>query len=114
MRLELESLIEQADPRVLERGQQLFQKADFLEATVSKKCYRARLRGAAPYPYRTYIDLGAGSWGCTGPYNQEPVCKHVVALALAVLEAPEIFERVRARARKPPLPGACSSFSTMT
>lgn len=101
MRLELESLLEQADPRVLERGQQLFQKADFLEATVSKKRYRARLRGAAPYPYRTHIDLDAGSWGCTCPYTWGPVCKHVVALAFAILEAPEIFDKVRAKPKKP-------------
>ncbi|MER3484034.1 MAG: hypothetical protein C4332_13660 [Meiothermus sp.] len=103
MRLELQSLMEQADPRVLERGQQIFQKADFLEATVSKGRYRARLRGSAPYPYRSFIDLDEGSWGCTCPYAWGPVCKHVVALAFAILEAPEIFRKVWAKAKKPPV-----------
>ncbi|MCL6527134.1 MAG: hypothetical protein K6T57_09650 [Thermaceae bacterium] len=101
MRLELESLLEQADPRVLQRGQELFRRAEFLEATVAQKRYRARLRGSAPYPYRSFIDLKEGTWGCTCPYTWGPVCKHVVALALAILEAPEVFRRVRPKPQKP-------------
>ncbi len=101
--LELQSLLEKADPRVLERGQQIFQKADFQEATQTKGRYRARLRGSAPYPYRTFIDLDEGIWGCTCPYDWGPVCKHVVALAFAILEAPEIFRKARTKTKKPPV-----------
>jgi uncharacterized Zn finger protein len=97
---EIESLLEQADPRVLERGYQLFREASFLQATRHKNRFQARMRGSAPYPYRVFLDLDAGSWGCTCPYRWGPVCKHVVALAYAALEAPEIFAKAKSRRKK--------------
>ncbi|RIH83197.1 putative pterin-4-alpha-carbinolamine dehydratase [Meiothermus luteus] len=94
MRLELESLLALAEEGVLERGRQRFLQGAILEAARGRQRLQARVAGSSPFPYRVEIDLRKGSWRCTCPY-QGPICKHVVAVALAALEAPEIFVRRR-------------------
>ncbi|GEM82901.1 SWIM zinc finger family protein [Meiothermus hypogaeus] len=93
MRLELESLLALADERVLERGKTLFLRGAVLEAARSRNRLQARVQGSAPFPYRVEIDLNKGEWRCSCPYTWGPVCKHLVAVAFAALEAPEIFAR---------------------
>lgn len=93
MRLELESLLALADERVLERGKELFLEGAVLEAARSRGRLQARVEGSAPFPYRVEINLNKGEWHCSCPYTWGPVCKHVVAVAFAALEAPEIFTR---------------------
>ena len=39
------------------------------------------------------INLGEGEWSCTCPHEHGEVCKHVYAMALAGLEASELFEK---------------------
>lgn len=93
MRLELENLLELADDDVRARGEELLLRGAVLEAARSRGRLRARVRGSAPFPYRVEINLSKGTWACTCPYTWGSVCKHVVAVALAALEAPEIFAR---------------------
>ncbi len=93
MQLELESLLALADPKVLERGQRRFLEGAVVEAARSRGRLQARFEGSAPFPYRVEIDLARGEWSCSCPYDWGPVCKHVVAVAFAALEAPEVFAR---------------------
>lgn len=82
---------------VQDRGYQLFSRGKVLEGTRQRQRYSARVLGSAPYPYRVWIDLEKQDWGCTCPYTWGPVCKHVVALAYAIQEAPELFQAKRRR-----------------
>ncbi|PZA07939.1 hypothetical protein EWH23_08720 [Meiothermus sp. PNK-Is4] len=82
---------------VQERGYALFGQGRVLEGTRQGQRYSARVQGSAPYPYRTWIDLKKQDWGCTCPYAWGPVCKHVVAVAYAIQEAPELFQAKRKR-----------------
>lgn len=94
MRLELESLLALAEEGVLERGRRRFLQGAILEAARGRGRLQARVAGSSPFPYRVEIDLRRGGWRCTCPYRGL-ICKHVVAVALAALEAPEIFVRRR-------------------
>lgn len=93
MRLELESLLALADEKVLKRGKELFLEGAVLEAARSRGRLQARVQGSATFPYRVEINLPKGEWRCSCPYTWGPVCKHLVAVAFAALEAPEIFSR---------------------
>jgi uncharacterized Zn finger protein len=95
VRLELERLFELADEGVRARGEALFLRGAILEATRSRGRWQARVQGSAPFPYRVEINQSRGEWSCTCPYEWGPVCKHVVAVALAALEAPELFTQKR-------------------
>lgn len=86
-----------ASPEVQDRGYALFSRGMVLEGTRQGKRYGARIKGSAPYPYRAWIDLEKQDWGCSCPYTWGPVCKHVVAVAYAIQEAPEIFQAKRRR-----------------
>lgn len=91
--LALESLLALADEKVLERGKELFLEGAMVEAAQSRGRLQARVEGSAPFPYRVEINLTKGEWRCSCPYTWGPVCKHVVAVAFAALEAPELFTR---------------------
>lgn len=86
-----------ASLEVQDRGYQLFSRGMVLEGSRQGQRYSARVKGSVPYPYRTWIDLEKHDWGCSCPYTWGPVCKHVVALAYAIQEAPEIFQARRRR-----------------
>jgi uncharacterized Zn finger protein len=90
-----------AASEVQERGYQLFIRGMVLRGSRQGQRYSARVQGSAPYPYRTWVDLEKQDWGCTCPYGWGPVCKHVVAVAYAIQEAPEIFQARRKRKQKP-------------
>ena len=92
MRLELETLLDLADTPILERGKELFLKGAILEAAKGRNRLRARVQGSEPVAYRVEIAFAAGEWSCTCAYTGM-VCKHVVAVAFAALEAPEVFSK---------------------
>lgn len=88
-----QALIDLADQRVRDRGAALFQAGDVTRLSLHDTLYRGRVRGSEVMPYRVDIDFGQETWACTCPYDHGPVCKHAVAVALAVLEAPELIEQ---------------------
>jgi len=93
MRLQLESLLELADPKVVARGEALFRDGAIVEAARDRNRLQAKVAGSAPFPYRVEINFGKGQWSCSCPYDWGPVCKHVIAVAYAGLEAPEVFSQ---------------------
>ncbi len=89
----LEEVLLTADRRIHERGRELFSQGTVSQATRAADVLQARVAGSSVHPYRIRIDLTAGVWSCTCPYDQGAVCKHVYAVALAGLEAPRQFEQ---------------------
>ena len=90
----LEEVLLAADCRINERGRDLFSVNAVSKATRAADVLQARVAGSSAHPYRIRIDLAAGEWNCTCPYDQGTVCKHVYAVALAGLETPAQFEQV--------------------
>ena len=84
-------LLAATDGRIHERGRALFAANAVTKATRAGSVLKARVAGSSAHPYRVSIDLGVGQWSCTCPYEHGAVCKHVFAVALAALEAPELF-----------------------
>ena len=89
----LEEVLLTADRRIIERGRDLFSQGAVSKATRAADLLQARVAGRSVHPYRVSIDLAAGEWSCTCPYEHGAVCKHVYAVALAGLEASELFEK---------------------
>lgn len=87
----LEEVLLAADGRIHERGRDLLSANAVSKATRAVDLLRARVAGSSVHPYRVTIDLAAGEWSCTCPYERGAVCKHVYAVALAGLEAAELF-----------------------
>lgn len=94
VQLELETLLDLADEKVLAKGKGLFLNGAILEAAKGRNRLQAKVKGSMPFPYRVEINFAKGEWNCTCPYAWgSAVCKHVVAVAYAGLEAPEIFAK---------------------
>lgn len=87
----LEEVLLAADHRIHERGRELFSKGAVSKAIRAADVLQARVAGSSVHPYRVAIDLGAGQLTCTCPFDHGAVCKHIYAVALAGLEAPEQF-----------------------
>ena len=90
----LEEVLLLAERRIHERGRELFASGAVAQGTRAADLLRARVAGSSAHPYRVTIDLAAGAWSCTCPYELGAVCKHVYAVALAGLEARESFGEV--------------------
>jgi uncharacterized Zn finger protein len=84
-------LLAATDGRIHERGRALFSANAVTKGTRGGGLVKARVAGSSAHPYRVTINLDAGEWTCTCPYEHGAVCKHVFAVALAALEAPEAF-----------------------
>jgi uncharacterized Zn finger protein len=90
----LEEILLLAERPIHERGRELFSQGAVSQATrAAADVLQARVAGSSVHPYRIKIDLAAGEWRCTCPYDQGAVCKHVYAVALAGLETPAQFEQ---------------------
>lgn len=93
--ISLEEVLLAADRPIHERGRDLFSAGAVSKATRATDFLQARVAGSSVHPYRVTIDLAAGEWSCSCPYDQGAVCKHVYAVALAGLKTPSLFgERV--------------------
>jgi uncharacterized Zn finger protein len=84
-------LLAATDGYIHERGRALFAANAVTTGTRAGGLLKARVAGSSAHPYRVSINLDAGEWTCTCPYELGPVCKHVFAVALAGLEASELF-----------------------
>ena len=98
----LEEVLLAADRPIHERGRDLLSQSAVSKATRAADVLQARVAGSSAHPYRVTIDLAAGEWTCTCPYDQGAVCKHVYAVALAGLKVPGSF-RERITTRSPTL-----------
>jgi hypothetical protein len=75
-----------ATATVFSRGEEYFRAGSVGQITRTADKFTAQVRGT--YPYKVQLTLRAGGAGlkCDCPYDFEGICKHAVALGLAVLQ----------------------------
>ncbi len=79
-------------PKVFERGVKYAQQRAVGRLTLRGDVLHAAVAGSEVRPYLVRIRFAAGSIGearCSCPYEWEGWCKHVAAVLLTVLRAPE-------------------------
>lgn len=89
--------LKQAEPQILARGRDYFCRGQVLRWTEEEGLVTAEVAGTGPRPYRVRLRLteeGAVAGAlCDCPYDWSPICKHIVAVLLAV----QAEERMRTR-----------------
>ena len=84
----IEDFLSEVDTRIYDRGVQYYEN-DMVENLVQKGChYSAKVCGSGWEPYDVNILLSeeheVADWYCSCPYDSGDVCKHVVAVLLAL------------------------------
>ena len=80
-----------------ERGLEYFHAGAIGNPVLQDWTLSARCQGSYPRPYRTCVELmptGIVSARCSCPYDAGGDCKHIVALLLTYIEAPETICRI--------------------
>ncbi|MFD2785513.1 SWIM zinc finger family protein [Hymenobacter rubripertinctus] len=75
-----------------ERGQQYFKRGYVGKITRENNTFKARVEGSERYKVRLTVEQTGASYRCNCPYDYDGICKHAVALGLAVLKkfGPEV------------------------
>ncbi|NVO33287.1 SWIM zinc finger family protein [Hymenobacter lapidiphilus] len=75
-----------------ERGQQYFKQGYVGKVTREGNTFKARVEGSERYKVRLTVEKTGASYRCNCPYDYDGICKHAVALGLAVLKkfGPEV------------------------
>ena len=75
-----------------ERGQQYFKRGYVGSISREDNTFKARVEGSERYKVRLTVEQTGASYRCNCPYDYDGICKHIVALGLAVLRefGPEI------------------------
>ncbi len=80
-----------------ERGLEYFHAGAIGNPVLQDWTLLATCQGSLPRPYRTSAELmptGIAATRCSCPYDAEGDCKHIVALLLTYIEAPETIYRI--------------------
>lgn len=80
-----------------ERGLEYFHAGAIGNPVLQDWRLSATCQGSYPRPYRTAVELmptGIVSTRCSCPYDAGGDCKHIVALLLTYIEAPETIHRI--------------------
>jgi len=84
----MKTLIAQADSKILARGKALYAQGCVANLTQTAEGeFEAKVLGSEGDLYEVYITVKDGEpedYGCDCPYDWGPVCKHLVAVVLAV------------------------------
>lgn len=80
-----------------ERGLEYFHAGAIGNPVLQDWRLSATCQGSYPRPYRTSVELmptGIASTRCSCPYDADGDCKHIVALLLTYIEAPETIRHI--------------------
>jgi hypothetical protein len=78
------------DPKIYHRGEDYFHNDTVQDIAHSGHTWRATVSGTEDYRVKLSIKNDqVTEWSCTCPYEDGPVCKHVVALLLALQQLDE-------------------------
>ena len=100
--LNLDYLAEMTLPQVWERGEDLYFEGAVQMLTKDDDEWNAKVLGSRKYKVSIGVENGSvTSWDCNCPYDHGPVCKHVVALALAAEDVGDV-EVIENAFEKPP------------
>ncbi|MBT2557609.1 hypothetical protein J7E24_07425 [Hymenobacter sp. ISL-91] len=69
-----------------ERGQQYFKRGYVGKISRENNTFKARVEGSERYKVRLTVDRTGATYRCNCPYDYDGICKHAVALGLAVLQ----------------------------
>ncbi|SET34248.1 SWIM zinc finger family protein [Hymenobacter actinosclerus] len=81
-----QSLKAAANTTSYERGQQYFKRGYVGKISRENNTFKARVEGSERYKVRLTVDKTGTSYRCSCPYDYDGICKHAVALGLAVLQ----------------------------
>ena len=84
-----------ASPQSFERGADYYRSGAVFNARQAGNDLRGHCRGSSHTPYRISAHLGPGgvvAAHCTCPYDWGGICKHIVALLLTWVRAPDAFQ----------------------
>jgi uncharacterized Zn finger protein len=88
-----------ASPQSFQRGRQYFRDKAIIEPMIQGKELQAQCEGSDYEPYEVRATLGKNGvtgTSCDCPYDYGGICKHIVALLLTYVHAPQSFHRVAA------------------
>ncbi len=69
-----------------EQGQQYFKRGYVGNISRENNTFKARVEGSERYKVRLTVEKTGASYRCNCPYSFDGICKHAVALGLAVLQ----------------------------
>lgn len=95
-------------PQSFAKGEAYQQRDAIFDPVIYENRLEGFCEGSEPYPYKVTVEFdedGITSTTCTCPYDWGGDCKHVVALLLTYLHAPEVFQE------RPPLIGILAAKS---
>jgi uncharacterized Zn finger protein len=93
--LDENDLLKSTDQKVFDRGEDYFENGAIVRPTRIGKTLTARCRGSDYQPYRVKVVFSKKKVTealCTCPYEFGGYCKHIVALLLTHIRAPEVIE----------------------
>ncbi len=97
-RLEIsqEEISQLAFDKVFQRGEKLYQAGAISQTVWRGAEISACCEGSYPWPYRvkaTFADAKIAAAACSCKYDWGGYCKHIVAMLLVYLRAPERFDK---------------------
>ena len=76
-----------ANATSFQRGESLYDEGSVTKLRREDDAFRASVRGSQPYRVALRLPGSGPAFECSCPYNFDGICKHSVALGLAVLDA---------------------------
>ena len=84
----IDEFLEYVEPRIFTRGEDYYENGMVKKVIKSDGHYTAKVSGSNTTPYTVKIffdkDETIEDWSCSCPYDFSDVCKHIVALLLAI------------------------------
>lgn len=86
MEYSIQDFLADVPPRIFDRGEDYYHRDMVRKLEKRDGCYTAKVSGSESYRVDIHLTDGGAvaDWGCTCPYDVGDVCKHVVAVLLAI------------------------------
>ena len=94
----IDEFLEYVEPRIFTRGEDYYENGMVKKVIKSDGHYTAKVSGSNTTPYTVKIffdkDETIEDWSCSCPYDFSDVCKHIVALLLAIENGDYIEKKI--------------------
>ena len=84
----IQRFLDEVDPTILTRGGDYYRSGQVENVERDGGHVTAEVSGSEEYPYQVELEFSEGGevedWSCDCPYDRGPVCKHTVAVLLAI------------------------------
>lgn len=95
-KLTLSTIKRYATDKSFSRGQSYWKSGAVISLTQRQNTLQSEVEGNDPEPYRITVDFDSGgitNANCSCPYSFAGWCKHIVAVLIACVEAPDTIEQ---------------------